>query len=385
MNERYLLPVYKRVGPVFAKGRGSFLWDENGNRYLDFFPGWGVGILGHSHKKIVKAIQRQAKDLIFLPNNLYHMWQYLLAEEIVANSFPSKVFFANSGAEVVEAALKFSRLFGQGRRYEVISMNNSFHGRTFGAVSLTGQKKYNQPFRPLIAGCRKARFNDFDHFMTKVTKKTAGVILELIQGEGGVNVAGVQYIKRIRRFCDQHNILLIVDEVQTGMARTAKLFCYENYKIIPDIMLLSKGLGSGIPVSCMVVKKQFADIMQPGHHASTFGGNPLATRVAWEVFKVIKEEDIILNVREKSEYLFNRLNQFKAKFKIIKEVRGMGLMIGIELIGQGQKLFENALKRKLIINCTHGNVLRIMPALNIKREEIDTGLKILEEVFKEYE
>ncbi len=382
MKEKFLLPVYRREGPVFVKGKGSFLWDKGGGCYLDLFPGWGVGILGHSHPRICRVIKDQSQSLIFLPNNLRHQWQPRLSKEIVKNAFGAKVFFANSGAEAIEAALKFSRLYGKGRRFEVISMSNSFHGRTFGALSATGQEKHKEAFKPLLPGCKQGKFNDFGDFRKKITKKTVAVLLELIQGEGGVNVADKQYIKALSNFCKVHDLLFIVDEVQTGMGRTGKMFCYEHYGVKPDIMVLSKGLGGGFPVSCMLVRNKIADIMGPGLHASTFGGNPLAARVSFEVFKVIKDENILVNVNRMSKYLFGRLGSFKKKFECIKEVRGMGLMIGLELSIKAKEIFERALKKKLIVNYTHENVLRIMPALNIKRKELDKGLDILEEIFE---
>ncbi|UCD16016.1 MAG: aspartate aminotransferase family protein [Candidatus Omnitrophota bacterium] len=383
MFKEYVLPTYTRVGPVFVKGKGSFLWDEEANKYLDLFPGWGVSILGHCHPRIVKAISRQAAKLIHLPNNLYFKEQAALAKEIVNSSFASKVFFANSGAEAVEAALKFSRVYGRkGRRHEIIVMKNSFHGRTFGALSATAQPKYKAPFKPLLSSFKQAQFNDFSDFKKKVTPKTVGVILELIQGEGGVNVAKLDYVKKVREHCRENDLLFILDEVQTGMARTGELFCYQNYGVSPDIMVLSKGLGAGVPISAILVKKQIADIIEPGMHASTFGGSPFVSRVSLEVFKIIKEEKILSNVRKLSFYLFGRLRQFKKKFKVIKEIRGMGFMAGIELKVKSAPVFEEALKRRLIINSTHGNVLRIMPALNIKKQELEQGLNILEGIFE---
>ncbi|MBU1121559.1 MAG: aspartate aminotransferase family protein [Candidatus Omnitrophota bacterium] len=379
--DKYVLNTYTRVGPVFVKGKGSWLWDEAGTKYLDLFPGWGVSILGHCHPRITKVISQQAGKLIHLPNNLYFKEQAQLAEEIVNSSFSSKVFFANSGAEAVEGALKFSRLYGRSNgRYEVIVMKNSFHGRTFGALSATGQGKYKVPFKPLLASFKEARFNDFSNFKKKVTSKTVGVMLELIQGEGGVNVAQQEYIKEVKLYCEKRDLLFIVDEVQTGMGRTGKLFCYQNYGIKPDIMVLSKGLGAGVPISAILVAKEISDIIGPGMHASTFGGSPLVTRVSLEAFKIIKEDKILSNVRELSIYLLRRLGDFNRKFKIIKEIRGIGLMVGIELKVKSAPIFAQALKQGLIINSTHENVLRIMPALNIKKSELDKGLNILEEI-----
>ncbi|MCD6584118.1 MAG: aspartate aminotransferase family protein [Candidatus Omnitrophica bacterium] len=379
-----LVPVYKKVGPIFVRGKGSYLWDEEGKRYLDLFPGWGVSILGHSHPRISKVISQQAKELMHLPNNLIHPYQEKAARELVKFSFGAKVFFANSGTEAVEAAIKFSRLYGGRRRYEIITMKNSFHGRTFGSLSATGQKKYRYPFRPLLPKFVEVTFNDFEDLKRKINKKTVGIILELIQGEGGINVADYDYIQKISAFCRKKDLLLIIDEVQTGMGRTSKMFCYQHYDIEPDIMLLSKGLGAGFPVSAMLVKKDIADIMGGGLHASTFGGNPLACRVVLEVLGVLREEQILSNVKRVGSYLKEKLIRLKEKADFIKEVRGKGLMVGIELKGKSYPIFEEVLKRGVVINSTHENVLRIMPALNVKKEEIDEGLEILEEVLKKY-
>jgi len=384
MMSSVLIPVYKKIGPTFVRGKGSYLWDERGKKYLDLFPGWGVSILGHSHPQIGKVISQQARELIHLPNNLVHPYQEKAARELVKLSFEAKVFFANSGTEAVEAAIKFSRLYGGGKRYEIIMMKNSFHGRTFGSLSATGQKKYRYPFRPLLPKFIEAKFNDFEDLKTKINKKTVGVILELIQGEGGVNVADYDYIQKVSTLCRKNDLLFIIDEVQTGMGRTSKMFCYQHYDIKPDIMLLSKGLGAGFPVSAMLVKKDIADIMGRGLHASTFGGNPLACRVVLEVLKLLREERILSNVKRVGEHLRKKLIVLKERFGFIKEVRGKGLMVGIELKGKSYPIFEEVLKRGVIINSTHENVLRIMPALNVKKEEIDEGLNILEEVFKKY-
>jgi len=380
LYQQYSLNTYARVGPVFVRGRGSWVWDDTGSRYLDLFPGWGVSILGHSHPRVAEVIGRQAKRLIHLPNNLFFKEQILLAKEIISLSFSSKVFFANSGAEAVEGAIKFSRLFGGSKKYEIITMDNSFHGRTFGALSATGQKKYKDVFKPLLPGFKEAKFNDYTSFRSKVTSKTTAVILELIQGEGGVRAADKEYVKKVERYCRRNNVLFIVDEVQTGMGRTGKLFCYQNYSVVPDIMLLSKGLGAGVPISAMVVKKEIADIMKPGMHASTFGGSPFISRVSQEVFKIIKEEKLLRNVGAMGSYLHRRLREFKNKFSFVKESRGMGLMAGLDLQIDSYPVFLECLKRKLIVNSTHKTVLRVMPALNITKQELDKGLGVLEEV-----
>jgi len=384
LYKNYSLNTYTRCGPVFVKGKGSWLWDDKGDRYLDLFPGWGVSILGHAHPKIAGVIGEQAKELIHLPNNLYFKEQALLAREISKRSFPAKVFFANSGAEAVEGAIKFSRLFGKGKRHEVISMKNSFHGRTFGALSATAQEAYKELFKPILPGFKVARFNDFESFKRQVTPKTVAVILELIQGEGGINVASKEYIRKLKEFCKKKKILIIIDEVQTGMGRTAKLFCYQNYHLVPDILILSKGLGAGVPISALVVKKGIADVIKPGMHASTFGGSPLVSKVSREVFKIIEEEKLIKNTQDKGSYLLKRLYAFKEKFPFIKEVRGIGLMVGLELEIDSYPIFLECLKKKLLLNSTHKKVLRIMPALNVTKSELDKGLKILEEVLAKF-
>jgi acetylornithine/N-succinyldiaminopimelate aminotransferase len=382
LYKKYSLPTYTRVGPVFVRGKGSWLWDNKGRKYLDLFPGWGVSILGHSNPQIAKVINSQAKKLIHLPNNLFFPEQARLAKEITDLSFPAKVFFANSGAESVEGAIKFSRIFGGGKRHEVITMKGSFHGRTFGALSATGQKKYKNCFKPILPGFKEAKFNDFDSFKSKVNSKTVAVMLELVQGEGGVNVASKNYIKKIKDYCQKKNMLFIVDEVQTGMGRTGKLFCYQNYPVIPDIMLLSKGLGAGVPISAMVVKNKIADLIKPGMHASTFGGSPFVSRVSFEVFKILKQEKILDKVRIRAKQFQKKLSEFKERFKVIKEIKGLGLMLGLELKIEAYPVFLECLKKGLIINATQKNILRVMPALNLKVNELDKGLKILEGVFK---
>ena len=382
--ETYSLNTYKRVGPVFVKGKGSYLWDSEGKKYLDLFPGWGVSILGHCHPQIVKVIKEQAGKLIHLPNNLFQEEQAILAKEVIKSTFPGKVFFANSGAEAIEAAIKLTRLYGnKSGRYEVITMKNSFHGRTFGALSATAQSKYKDPFRPILPEFKEAVFNDFESFKSQVNDKTVAVLLELIQGEGGINIASKEYIKNLKEFCKEHDLLFIADEVQTGMGRTGKLFCYQNYDIVPDALVVSKGLGAGVPVSAIVIKNEIADLFKPGLHASTFGGSPLVTKVTLEVFKIIKKDKIINNTIKMGSYLVKKLNNLKEKFTFIKAVRAMGLMTGVELGIDSFPVFMKALEKGLIVNSTHQTVLRIMPALTVKKEEIDKGLEILEEVFKE--
>ncbi len=383
MFEDYVLNTYNRRGPVFVRGRGSWLWDEHGKKYLDLFPGWGVSILGHCHPRLAKTIADQARRLIHLPNNLFAPEQAKLAQTIVKSSFDAKVFFSNSGAESIEGAVKLSRLYGKGTRHEIIVMNDSFHGRTFAALSATGQAKYKEPFRPILETFRAVPMNDVDALEGAITLRTVGVLLELVQGEGGVNPASAAYVKRLVELCRQQDLLLIVDEVQTGMGRTGKMFAYQHYGITPDIMILSKGLGGGVPIGAIVVNRRLADIIQPGMHASTFGGSPLVTRTAREVFAIIKEEKLLQNVKTMGAYLKRRLVEMQKKNPVIREVRGSGLMLGTELNVKSFPVFEEVLRRGVIINATHDTVLRVMPALNVTRKELDYGLAVIEEVLKE--
>lgn len=389
----YIMPTYTKTPLVFVKGKGSRLWDIHDKVYLDFFPGWGVGNLGHCHPKVMQGVRDQVSKLIFVPNNYYHLPQAKLAKEIVRLSFPAKVFFCNSGAEANEAAIKFTRKFGastslstdgeQSRtigkgRFEVITFENSFHGRTLACVAATGQKKYQQGFEPLPEGFKTVKFNDIEAVKNALTDKTAAIMLELIQGEGGINVAAKDFVLSLRKLCDEKNLLLIVDEVQTGVGRTGKMFCYQNYGITPDIMTLAKALGGGLPIGVMAVKKELADTLGPGMHASTFGGGLVICRAALAVLKAVQKEKLLSSAQKMGEYLFSKLNDLKNKYPIIKEIRGMGLMAGLELTIEGKPIVEKCIEKRLLINCTHDTVLRLMPALNTTKKEIDKAMGILD-------
>lgn len=372
------MPTYTRLPLIFVKGKGSRLWDIHHKVYLDFFPGWGVGNLGHCHPKVLQAVRDQVSKLIFIPNSYYHLPQAQLAREIVMRSFPAKVFFCNSGAEANEAAIKFCRKFGAGR-YEIITFENSFHGRTLAALAATGQKKYQAGFQPLPEGFKTVRFNDIEAVKSAVSEKTVAVMLELIQGEGGINVADRDFVLELRRMCDEKRMLLIVDEVQTGIGRTGKFFCYQHYGVTPDIMTLAKSLGGGLPIGAMVVRKEIAETLGPGMHASTFGGSPLVCRASLAVLKAVHKEKLLANASRMGEYIFSKLGQLKKKYGIISQVRGAGLMLGVELATEGKAAVEKCIEKGLLINCTHERVLRLMPALNITRGQVDKALAILEE------
>lgn len=376
-----ILPTYTKLPLVFVKGKGSRLWDIHSKVYLDLFPGWGVGNLGHCHPKVMQAVRDQVSKLIFIPNNYYHIPQAKLAKELVRTTYPSKVFFCNSGAEANEAAIKFARKFGQGR-YEIISFENSFHGRTLATLAATGQTKYQHGFAPLPEGFKTVKFNDIEAVSKAITDKTIAIMLELIQGEGGINIASKEFVLGLKKICEEKKLLLIVDEVQTGLGRTGKLFCYQYYGITPDIMTLAKSLGGGLPIGAMIVKKEISDTLGPGMHASTFGGGPVISRAALAVLKAIHKEKMLNNAQKMGEYLIGRLKELKIKYPVIKEVRGLGLMIGIELSLPGKKIIEQCIENGLLINCTHDTVLRIMPALNITKKEIDKAIPILDQTLR---
>ncbi len=380
-----IMPTYNKVPLIFIKGKGSRLWDIFGKAYLDFFPGWGVGNLGHCHPKVMQGVRDQISKLIFVPNNYYHPFQAKLARELIYWSFPGKVFFCNSGAEANEGAIKLARKFGAstGAKYEIITFENAFHGRTLAALAATGQKKYQIGFEPMPEGFKQVKFNDVDAVKQAITDKTAGIMLELIQGEGGVNVANRDFVLFLRKICDEKKILLIIDEVQTGIGRTGKMFCYQNYGITPDVMTLAKALGGGMPIGAMLAKNELGDILTAGTHASTFGGGPVICKAALGVLRAIQKEKLLKNCRNMGEYLLGKLNLLKTAYPVIKEVRGIGLMLGMELSIEGKQIVEKCIGKGLLINCTHDKVLRLMPALNITKKEVDKALKILESVLKE--
>lgn len=372
-----ILNTYTRQPRIFVKGKGMTLIDIDGKKYLDFFPGWGVSNLGHCHPKVMSAIRDQVSKLIHVPNNFYSVQQAKLARELVYQTFPAKVFFCNSGTEANEAAIKFVRAYGQDKRFEIITFEDSFHGRTLGSLAATGQKKYQDGFAPLPEGFKTVKFNSLPALEQAISDKTIAIMLELIQGEGGINVADRAYVYKIREICDNKNILMIVDEVQTGIGRTGRMFAFQHYGVKPDIITLAKALGGGLPIGAMIVKKEIADTFKPGMHASTFGGGFVVCKAALGVLRAIQKEKMLKNAQQMSAYIFDKLDAMKAKYKAIKTVRGIGLMIGIELNIEGKAIVEECLDRGLVINCTHNTVLRIMPALNVTKKQANKALHIL--------
>jgi acetylornithine/N-succinyldiaminopimelate aminotransferase len=382
---KYVIGNYKRLPIAIVKGQGSRVWDADGKEYLDMFPGWGVCGVGHCHPKVVEAICKQAGELIHVDNTFCNSNQARLAQLLSEHSFGGKCFFCNSGAEANEAAIKLSRLAGDAKRYKVITMEKSFHGRTFASMTATGQAKTHANFQPLVPGFVYVPFNDFDAVEKAVDDETIAVMLEPVQGEGGVNIADQDYMRNLRDLCDAKKMLLIFDEVQTGMGRTGKWFGYQQYDVTPDIITLAKTLGGGTSLGAIVAKPEVADLMGPGKHGSTYGGNPLVCAAGIAVFETIEEEHLLENSQKMGEYFHEKFVAMKEKYRLIKEIRQLGLMIGVELTVPGDPIVAMALEKGLRINCTQQTVLRMLPAMTITTQEIDQAMEILDQVFTEYQ
>lgn len=380
----FVLNTYTRVDLCLVKGKGSRVWDIQGREYLDFFPGWAVSGIGHCHPEVVNAIKQQARKIIHIANNYLNLKQAELAQTISKASFPARVFFCNSGAEATESAIKFSRKYGHDSgRYEIITMKQSFHGRTLAGLTATGQEKFHKGFDPLPAGFKYAEMNNLESVKSLLSEKTIAIFLEPIQGEGGIQVATQEFMKGLRELCDAQDMLLILDEVQTGMGRTGKMFAYQHYGIEPDLMTLAKSLGGGVPIGALVVNKKIQkEALTPGTHASTYGGNPLVCAAGLAVFRAIKKEKLLQRTVSLGKYLGERLEGLKERFSVIKEIRGMALMRGVELTVPGAPYADLARGKGLLINCTQEKVLRIMPAMTISKTFLDRGLAILETVFE---
>ena len=383
-SDNYLFSTYKRYPIVLIRGEGSRVWDQDGKEYLDFVSGIAVCNLGHCHPKIVDAITKQARTLIHV-SNLYHIKpQIELARLLVESSFADKVFFCNSGAEANEGAIKLARKYMRDtygkERSEIIVMDNSFHGRTLATLTATGQEKFKAGFDPLMPGFKHVPFNDIEAVSQAVTDKTGAILVEPIQGEGGVNCPSDNYLPELRALCDEKKILLILDEVQVGMGRTGRLFAYEHYGITPDIMTLAKALAGGLPIGALLARKEVAASFTPGTHASTFGGNPLVTAAAIASLTTINNSSFLDHCRTMGNYLMDQLNRLKKKNPSIREVRGKGLLVGMELDQPAADIVDKCLEKGLLINCVQEKVLRFLPPLTITKKEIDQAVSTLEEV-----
>lgn len=389
MDKNYYMNTFgDRIPVCFQYGKGINLWDTEGKKYYDFFSGIAVNALGHSHPALVRAIKEQAEKLIHCSSLYYIENQAKLAKVLVENSCADRVFFANSGAEANEGAIKLARIYfkkkGFDNKYEIITLYNSFHGRTLGTVAATGQPKYQKPYYPLTPKFIHVPINDLQALENAISDSTCAVMLEPIQGESGVHPATVEYMKGVRKLCDEKGIILIFDEVQCGLGRTGKLFGYEHYGVEPDIFTLAKALGGGVPIGALLAKEFVAQAFEPGDHGSTFGGNPLACAAGLAVMQTIKEEKLVENAEAMGQYFKEKLAGLAEKHPVITEVRGKGLMIGIQFsFDKAVQVRNKCFEKGYLVGSVGNNVLRILPPLIITRQDIDGMVDVLDEALQE--
>jgi len=373
----YLMNNYARLPISFVKGKGVFLYDEEGREYLDFISGIGVNSLGHAHPKLTEALKKQVESLLHVSNLYENPWQEELARRLVKHFWTKgKVFFSNSGTESVEGALKLARKYWRDKgknKWKFVSFENSFHGRTYGSLSATGQPKFHKGFEPLVPGFSYAKLNDIDSVARLLDEETAGIIIEVIQGEGGVNEADEEFLHKLQEICEEREILLIIDEVQTGIGRTGEFYAYKHFGLKPDIIALAKGLGGGVPIGAVLATEEVAESFTPGSHGSTFGGNPLACRAGMVVVEEV--EKLLPHVKEVGNYFKERLKELG-----MGKVKGRGLMLGLELENECRDYVIKALEKGLLINCTAGRVLRFLPPLIVQKEHVDRAISVLREI-----
>ncbi|MFM7843148.1 MAG: aspartate aminotransferase family protein [Planctomycetota bacterium] len=381
--QQYVIPNYRRYPVNLVRGEGSWVWDSEGTRYLDFFPGWGCNLIGHCPPAVVQAVQQQVATLIHVPNT-WHMdvqgqWAQMLSER----SFGGQAFFCNSGTEANEAAIKLARLHSTKPRYKVITFEGGFHGRTMGSLTATAQPKYHEGLGPMLAGFVYSPWNDLEAVEQRIDSETAAIMIEPIQGEGGVRIPRKEFLQGLRKLCDKHHLLLIFDEVQTGCGRTGHWFGYQHFGVTPDILTLAKALCGGIAGGALLAKKEVAASLRPGMHAATFGGNPIAARAGIATLETIEREDLLKASKKLEQVFRRRFEQLQRECEVVKDVRVCGVMIGVELSIDGAPIVEKCLQRQLLINCTHNTVIRLLPAMNLSVEQAEEGCDILCSVIKE--
>jgi acetylornithine/N-succinyldiaminopimelate aminotransferase len=379
LYDEHVMHTYGRQPIVLDHGHAQFVYDTDGNKYLDFFAGIAVNNVGQTNDKVVKAIKEQAEKMIHCSNIYFNEPAALLSKKLADLSGLDKIFFSNSGAEANEAAIKLARKFtGKG---DIIATYKSFHGRTMLTVTATGQDEYKLPFKPLPPGFKHVNYGDIDAMKEAIDNNTAAVLIEIVQGEGGINVASKTYFKELEALCKDKNVLLIIDEVQTGLGRCGKMFAFQNYNIKPDIITVAKGLGGGVPIGGTLATNEVAKGFVPGNHGSTFGGNPLSCAAGNAAVDAILDQKLVENSEKMGEYLKNKFLELKSKYDFIEDVRGLGLLVGIELNMPGGEIVDAMREKGVLINCTAGNVLRFAPPLLISKEDIDEMILILNEVF----
>jgi len=380
---KYVIGNYPRLPRVIVKGEGCYMFDADGNKILDMFPGWAVSAIGHCHPKVVQAIRTQAEKLLHIDNTFYSEPQGILAKLLSRRAFGGKSFFCNSGAEANEAAMKLARLHTSQQKYKFITCEGSFHGRTFATLTATAQPKHHEGLLPLLPGFIYVPFDDIPALEAAFTDEVAAVMVEPVQGEGGINIPDKQYLRAVRRLCDDNGALLICDEVTTGLGRTGKWFAYQHFDITPDIITLAKALGGGVAIGAMMAKEEVAASLVPGKHASTFGGNALVCAAAIAVIEAIEQENLLENAVKMGHYAKEKLEQLKKKHSIINNVRGIGLMLGVQLTCPGSNIVDKCLENGLRINCTQNTVLRFMPPMIVNQNQIDEAVGILDNVLTE--
>jgi acetylornithine/N-succinyldiaminopimelate aminotransferase len=383
--DKYVIANYGRLPRVIVKGQGCYMYDADGNKILDMFPGWAVSSIGHCHPKVVEAIRKQAGELLHIDNTFYSEPQGKLAKLLSERAFGGKCFFCNSGAEANEAAMKLARLYTPKEKYKFITAEGSFHGRTFATLTATAQPKHHEGLLPLLPGFTYVPFNDVTVLESAFSDEVAAVLIEPIQGEGGINLATKEYMQAIRELCNQKGALMIVDEVTTGIGRTGKWFGYQHFDVEPDIMTMAKALGGGMAIGAMMAKEEVAASLVPGKHATTFGGNAIACAAAIAVIETIEEDNLMENAAKLGQYAKDKLTELKQKHFIIDSVRGIGLMIGMQLTGPGKEIVDKCLENGLRINCTQGTVLRFMLPMIVTKEQIDQAIEIFDAVLTEME
>jgi acetylornithine/N-succinyldiaminopimelate aminotransferase len=381
---QYVVPNYTRYPVCLARGEGSWVWDTDGNRYLDFFPGWGCNLLGHCPPGVVQAVQEQVATLIHVPNSWHTEAQGRWAQLLSERSFHGQAFFCNSGTEANEAAIKLARLHTPEERYKIITFTGGFHGRTLGSTAATAQPKYHQGLGPLPAGFLYAPFGDLEAARALVDDQTCAILVEPIQGEGGIRISPPGFLQGLRKLADEHHLLLIFDEVQTGCGRTGQWFGYQHFGVTPDVLTLAKSLCGGIAGGALLTTREIAPSLRPGMHAATFGGNPIAARAGIASIEIIEQENLLEHGMAMSRLFEQSLKELATQCDLIEDVRVCGMMIGVELSVEGAPIVAACLERRLLINCTQSTVLRFLPALNISAEQVQEGLDILRDVLLNY-
>ena len=383
--DRYVIPNYGRFPVTLVRGEGSFVWDDAGNRYLDFFPGWGCNLLGHCPPAVVRAVQEQVSQLIHIPNTWYTQTQGRWAQLLSERSFGGQAFFCNSGTEANEAAIKLARLHTPKPRYKIITFQGGFHGRTYGATSATAQPKYHEDIGPLLPGFVYAPYGDLAAVKEKVDDETAAILVEPIQGEGGIRQPPDDFLPGLRQIADENGLLLIFDEVQTGCGRTGKWFAYQHTDITPDIMTLAKSLCGGIAGAALLARREIAPSLRPGMHAATFGGNPIAACAGIATIEMIEAENLLERTTQLSTQFARHLAPLVDRLPFVSELRIRGLMIGLELCVEASPIVQQCLDQRLLVNCTQGNVLRLLPAMTLTDDQLEEGCQILTGILQQYQ